>query len=322
MNKVLPVLYGPTSSGKTGYALSLPFPSNILSADSRQVYRYMDIGTGKDVGNAVFKRLKTPKIINKDIHWGYYLKSTPKNSVKIWLLDLINPSQTFSSVDWSLLAVYLVENYKNCIVVGGAGYYIKTLIDGIQNYSLSGNTILRKNLEKLNVGKLQEMLKDIWPDRFARMNNSDRNNPRRLVRAIEIAQSNNSDKSKRFLSNVTIKGIYLVPDLEYLRTRIQARAKERFKKGLLDEIASLLKKGYGWDDPGMNTMGYREFQPYFSSKRNKDECYEKWVSDEIKYARKQLLWFRDDKRFVKILITEKSAGSVEKKITSLLNEKA
>lgn len=319
MNKVLPVLYGPTSSGKTAYALNLSF-SNILSADSRQVYKYMDIGTGKDVGNAVYKKLKTPKIVKKDIHWGYYLKSAPKNSVKIWLLDLVNPSQAFSSVDWSLLAAYLIDNYKNCIVVGGAGYYIKTLIDGIQNYSLSDNLTLRKNLEKLEVRKLQEMLESTWPDRFAGMNNSDRNNPRRLVRAIEIAQGNTSGKPRRFLSGVVVKGIYLMPDFEYLKTKIRARAKERFKEGLLDEIAGLLKKGYDWGDPGMNTMGYREFQPYFSSKSSCEECYEKWVSDEIKYARKQLLWFRDDKRFVKIPITEKTANSVEKRIALLLNE--
>ncbi len=320
MNRVLPVIYGPTSSGKTDYALSLSLSTNIISADSRQIYRYMDIGTGKDVGNAAFKNLNTPKIINKKIHWGYYYQFNSENPVKLWLLDLVNPSQSFSSVDWSLLTAYLINKYEDCMIVGGSGYYIKTLIDGIQNYNLNNNFALRKKLEKLELGKLQEILGDIWPDRLAKMNNSDRKNPRRLIRAIEIAQNKNSDKSMKFLNSVKVRGVYLVPDFEYLKTKIRSRAKDRLKKGLLDEIANLLKKGYKWDDPGMNTMGYKEFNHYFSSEKSKDECFEEWVSDEIKYAKRQMLWFRDDKRFTKVFTAQKNKKSIKKEIASLFRE--
>lgn len=321
MNRVLPVIYGPTSSGKTDYALSLSLSTNIISADSRQIYRYMDIGTGKDIGNATYKDLKTPKIIDKKIHWGYYHQFDSENPVKLWLLDLVYPSDGFSSVDWSLLTAYLLNKYEDCMIVGGSGYYIKTLIDGIQNYNLNSNFDLRKELEKLELGKLQKMLGEIWPDRLEGMNDSDRKNPRRLIRAIEIAQNKKSDKPMKFLDSIKVKGVYLMPDFEYLKTKIRARAKDRLKEGLLDEIANLLKKGYKWDDPGMNTMGYREFRQYFSSERSKEECFKEWVSDEIKYAKRQMLWFRDDERFTKVSTAQKNKKFIEKKIASLLTNK-
>ena len=275
MKKIL-VVCGPTATGKTSLAVSLAekFNGEIISADSRQVYQGLDIGTGKD---------------------------KEKISVPVWLLDVISPKFQFSVFDWFKLAEKKITDIwkrgKLPIVVGGTGLYIKALVDGIGTLDISPDKRLRMELNKLGVKELQLRLKNLSPDVFNNLNHSDKNNPRRLIRKIEIVLS--GDK-KDFANKGGVKADFLMVGLtaprDVLYQRIDHRVKQRIESGLVDEIKGLLDRGIAWDNPGMNTLAYKEFKPFFEGKLSLEDAIERWKFNEHAYARRQLTWFKRDKR--------------------------
>ncbi len=308
MKKII-VIAGPTASGKTslGVKMSKENKGEIVSADSRQIYEYMDIGTGKDIKkDALFKKndkdlqKKIKNKVGQDIKIGTY----NIEGVNIWGLDLIKPDKSFSVTQWVEFAKLAVDKIlcqdKIPLLVGGTGFWIKALLQGIEWGKIPPDWGLRKKLGKNSIKKLQEMIKN-YPDEFWQgMNKSDWNNPRRLIRRIEIA---------KYLKKNPKKEVSLVPldakiskeiilkdlPLKELKKSIKIRVKKRLEQGLIKEIKSLLNKGYEWSDPGMNTLGYKEFEPYFKEKKHLKECIEAWTNDEIDYARRQKVWF--DKYF-------------------------
>ena len=133
------------------------------------------------------------------------------------------------------------------------------------------------------------------------MNHSDKNNPRRLVRAIEIEeykklqpQTTGLNNSRQITNNVNFIGLNI--QREELFKRIDERVEKRVEQGIIDEIKNVLKMGYGWDSPGLYTIGYKEWQPYFEGKETKEAVVQKWKFNEHSYARRQLTWFKKDKR--------------------------
>src|SRR3990167_9937896 len=168
MKKLL-VIYGPTQTGKTDLALQLArkFQGELISADSRQVYRSLDIGTGKlsmeQLNDSKVKRFK-----------GFWIV----NGVKIHGFDLVNPQQEFSVADFIKFASkaigQVIKSNHLPIVVGGTGFYIKSLIDGLQSIGISPNEKLRKDLEKLSTEQLFQKLLKVNPIRAEDMNESDR----------------------------------------------------------------------------------------------------------------------------------------------------
>ena len=182
MKKVL-IIVGPTGSGKTKLALKIAkdLDGEIVSCDSRQVYRGLDIGTGKDI----------PKGLSPD-----NTKQGAKymiNGVNVWGYDLVEPKDNFSVSDYVSSVIPIIDDIGSRgrlpIVVGGTGLYVKGLVDGIETSNISVNEKLRENLESREVGELYDHLAKINPLKAASMNSSDKQNPRRLIRAIEIAQS-------------------------------------------------------------------------------------------------------------------------------------
>jgi len=294
INKLL-VIYGPTAVGKTelGIELARQFKGEIVSADSRQIYQGMDIGTGKDIGQAKFVSQADKYPLGK-LRAGYYRV----DGVKIWLLDLILPSQKFSSFAWAKLAGLIIKDiwFRGGlpIVLGGSAFYIKTLIDGL-DATTKADWRLRKKLEKLSLNKLQARLKSISHKKWSAMTKSDQKNPRRLIRAIEKEAA--PSRSWRALPDVNLLAIGLRAERGIIRSRIEARAKKRLDQGLLKEIESLTEK-YNWSSPGLNALGYRGFKDYLSGKKGLKETVDSWVSGEYQYAKRQLLWFRQDSRFV------------------------
>src|SRR3990172_2929291 len=197
MKKLL-VICGPTATGKTSLALQLanllasgPKGSGpvgeLVSADSRQVYRGMDIGTGKDLPKKA--RFKITDLRFKDNTIGYY----EIEGVRIWGYDLVEPTEEFSVSKYIETAGYVIDDIwrrgKLPILVGGTGLYIKGVVDGISTANIPKSLSLRMQYKEKSVDELGEILGSIDPFKLASMNASDRKNPRRLVRAIEVSST-------------------------------------------------------------------------------------------------------------------------------------
>lgn len=318
------VIYGPTAIGKTslGIKLAQGFKGEIISADSRQVYQEMDLGTGKEVqenSKLQVSEIKPVSLASEQIsklgfQVGYYLV----DGVKIWLLDIIRPDQEFSSYQWSKLARLVILDVwrrgKLPIIVGGSAFYIKTLLDGLDTEGIGPNWKLREKLEQMSLERLQGKLKLARPEKWRSLNDSDRKNPRRLIRAIEIGRKQLA-KPVAFWGGTEILAVRMTASLDFLRKRIKERVKRRLEKGLVKEIKKLIGRGYSWSDPGMNTLAYKEFRPFFEKGASFDDACEKWLIDEIHYAKRQMLWFRDDRRFVAVDVERRNWYSqIHKKI--------
>ena len=293
MEKLL-IICGPTATGKTKLALQLAekFNGEIISVDSRQVYKHMDIGTGKDL--PVNSKLE---IRNSKLGGAYKV-----GGVYVWGYDLVSPKKEFSVAQYErtarLIIIGIWGRKKLPILTGGTGLYIKAVIDGIETASIPKNVKLRESLEDRTVKELFEMLSNIDPVKSASLNLSDRKNPRRLVRAIEIAQHNLSGKAKKrqtaLKANILMIGL-AVPK-KILDERIKERVKKRINRGIEKEIEKLLKMGVNWNMQSMNTLGYKQWREYLISKKTKKEVIDKWIKDEIQYTKRQNTWFKKEKR--------------------------
>ena len=312
MNKLL-VICGPTAAGKTVLALTLakklargPSTSDpkgeIISADSRQIYRGMDIGTGKDLPVNIKYQISNIKSDHQKIIF-YEMQG-----VKIWGYDLVEPTQEFSVSQYSKIAKRIIKNIqkrgKLPILVGGTGFYIKALVDGIETINIPQNSVIRNSLANKTSNELFEILANLDPIKAACLNMSDKKNPRRLVRAIEVATARVKEreskrvKEKRLNSDCMFIG--LSAPREDLYKRIDQRVEERVRAGIEDEIIKLLKKGLTWKSQSMTALGYREWNG-----RDRKTAIDQWKKDEHGFARRQITWFKKDKRINWFNITQK-----------------
>ncbi len=310
------VICGPTSTGKTTLAVSLAqkFNGEIISADSRQVYKKLDIGTGKDLPKGAKIRYS---LFAK---YGYY----EVGGIKIWGYDLADPRHGFSVSQYLKFAERMVGDIRKRgklpILTGGTGLYIKGVIDGIPTAKIPNNLPLRKNLEEKKPEELFEMLAKLDSIKAGQMNLSDRKNPRRLVRAIEVAtwKMENAGKErgiekKRTQQNVLEIG--LTASDTFINQNISSRIKDRLKEGIKNEIARLLKSHVDWDMQSMSSMGYRQWKDYFEGKKPESFVIKEWSNEEIKYVKRQMVWFKKDKRIVWFDITNRDyVENVEKMV--------
>lgn len=256
------VILGQTATGKSNLAVKIAkkIGGEIISADSRQVYKGLDIGTGK--------------ITRKE------MKSIPHH-----LLDVTNPKKKFSVAEYQKLAISamadIASHGKIPIICGGTGFYIDAITKGIVFPDVPPNTKLRKRLALINDRTLLLKLRKLDP---LRAKNIDKNNKVRLIRAIEIAQAlgkvpktTEEIPPYKFLKI----GLYLPPDK--LKKRIEQRVKKMFKAGLLNEIKKLKKSGIS--DKRLKEFGFEYYKP----------TPEKVISETLKYAKRQMTWFKRDK---------------------------
>lgn len=285
MQKIL-VICGPTATGKTALALHLAkiFGGELISADSRQVYHDMDIVTGKDL---------------------------PEDGVKVWLADLADPQQEFSVAVWRKQAERAINTLKKekklPIVVGGTGLYIKSLIENIETLNIPRNKNLRKQLEDKTVEELFNILAQLDSTKAASLNHSDKNNPRRLVRAIEAADWGRVNPKRYHVlkhDNRDFLLVGLIAPLAILDENINRRVDERVKAGAIEEIKELLSKGVTWKDQAMSAIGYAELKNYFEGKTKLTESIEKWKRAERQYAKRQLTWLKKNRSIKWFDITE------------------
>lgn len=279
MNKLL-VICGPTATGKTNLAVHLAkvLKGELISADSRQVYRGLDIGTGKDLEEI--------------------------GDVPVWGINIIEPEEEFHVKEYiNIVHKYLKDIWcrkKLPILVGGTGFYIKALIDGIPTADVPKNYDLRNNLIKKSRENLFKMLSKIDPTKAASLNLSDKKNPRRLMRAIEIAtwkfDHKVEKKNNSILKDASVLMIGVSACQEFMQRLISQRTDKMYKKGIVDEIKSLLENGLTWDNQSLNTIGYLEWKDYFNGMENMKDVLMKWKKNEEAYAKRQMTWFKKDSR--------------------------
>lgn len=270
------IICGLTATGKTKFAISLAkkFNGELVSADSRQVYIGMDIGTGKD---------------------------HPRDA-KIHLIDIVKPDEEFSVFAFYLLAWKTIKDIwkrgKLPILVGGTGFYIKTIIDGVDTLEIPPNQKVREGMKDWTSQELFNYLSEIDSVKAASLNKSDKTNPRRLMRAIEVdlfkKENPNWKPHKKEKVNVLMIGMGL--EFKKIYKRIDERVLRRISAGSEKEVRELIDKGYSWSLPAMQSMGYIQWKPYFEKEASLDLVVERWQYDEHSYARRQMAWFKKDKR--------------------------
>lgn len=274
MNKLL-IVSGPTATGKTALAVKLAkkFNGELISADSRQIYQDMNIGTGKD-------------------HPG---------DLKIHLIDIINPNQSFSVAQYCQLALEKIKKIKSKnklpIIVGGTGQYIDSIINPQPTFSIKPNKILRFFLNKFSTFHLQKLYAFLDLKSFLLLNNSEKNNPHRLIRKIEIYFFRRDSINAVPIPNFNILHLSLTAPNDFLYQKIDQRVQTRLNNGLFVEIENLLKK-YHWSDPGLNTLAYKEFKTGFTP-----ENINRWRFDEHRLARRQKTWFKSQSSITFLDIT-------------------
>lgn len=276
------VILGPTASGKSDIAVRLAKKINgeIISADSRQVYKGLDIGTGK--------------ITKKEME-----------RVGHHLLDVADPRKRFSASDFKKLAEKAVREIsdkgKIPIVCGGTGFYIDALLGDKQIPEVSPNLKLRKQLEKKSAEKLFEILKKLDPERAKTI---ERQNPRRLIRAIEICEALGkvpkqiSNPKSEILNKFKIIKIGIKIPNEELKERINRRLEKRIKIGMIREAEMLHKKGLSWKRMRELGLEYGALADFLDKKISKKEMVERLRKEIWHYAKRQMTWFRKDKNIV------------------------
>ncbi|MEW5691755.1 MAG: tRNA (adenosine(37)-N6)-dimethylallyltransferase MiaA [Candidatus Hydrogenedentota bacterium] len=279
MKKVI-ILSGPTASGKTETAINLSKKINteIISADSRQIYRYMDIGTAKPT-------------------------KEQQNLVKHHLIDIKNPDERFSVYEFYKLALDVVEDIikraKVPLIVGGTGLYIKILQEGIFEERGEIDNGYRKRLNSMTIDELKKLLKEKDPLTFKRI---DTNNQRRIIRAIEIKEKTGFSIvelwDKRQKPSYDFVHLYLNPDPQTLDKRIKQRTENIYKLGLIDETKRLLDIGYNKNLESMSGIGYKETISYLEGEIGLDEAMHRTYIRTRQYARRQKIWFKKEKKIV------------------------
>jgi len=286
MSKVL-IICGPTATGKTSFGLEVAnkFNGELISADSRQVYTGMDIITGKDIPS------RSQTSISNLIWRNHPLKYYDISGIKVWLYDIINPDEPFNVSFWKECADLVIADIqkrdKLPIVVGGTGLYLKSLTQSLSQITLPPNPKLRANLAGKSAEYLYDYLNQLNPLSSAKINDSDRKNPRRLIRAIEISIANNK-VTKTHGNNETMQKfnnllICLSAPKEFLYTRIDRRVDDRISQGATQEAGNMLEK-YDSNLPSMTSSGYRAFLD--------PNPIEKWKTLEHQYTRRQITWFK------------------------------
>lgn len=272
--KKLIIILGPTASGKTDLSIKLAkkFNAEIVSVDSRQVYKGMDIGTGK--------------ITKKE------MKGIPH-----YLLNVASPKKRFTVAQYQKLALKAIKKIqqKNKIpfLVGGSPFYIYSIVEGWVFPKMKPNWKLRKELEKKSKEKLFSILKKLDPQRAKTI---EKENKRRLIRAIEIAKTLGKvpklKKSPQF--DVLMLGIKKNP--VELKKIIRKRLLKRLKIGMIAEIKKLKKSGISWKRLEEFGLEYRYIALYLQGKLKKEEMTEKLEKEIERFAKRQMTWFKQDKR--------------------------
>jgi tRNA dimethylallyltransferase len=283
---------GPTASGKTKYAIDLAKRNGavLINADSRQVYKFMDIGTNKGRITHLNKQIQINGHNGRKFILSAY--DIENSGVTGYMFDIVRPDEAFSLSDFQSMSKYLVEYFgklkQKLIFVGGTGLYIDALIRNTRLPDVKPNDLLRNKLRKLSREQLYDELYGLDEAEARNLNASDRSNSRRLVRKIEIAIA--GKVSEKNLENINYEMYYPIINRHELYERINLRVEEMFAEGLIDEVENLIKQGYGKTKP-LQGMGYKEVGAFLDGELTLEKAKEKMKQSHRNYAARQITWF-------------------------------
>lgn len=281
--KILCVV-GPTASGKTDYAveLALKCGGEVVSCDSMQIYKHMDIGTAKPTADEM-------------------------KGVKHHMIDIIEPNESFSVARFSEMARECIDDIllrgKTPVLCGGTGLYFDSTINNINFIQMDTDEEYRKDLEsaakEFGNEYVYKILKRVDEESAESIHP---NNLKRVIRALEIYKTTGKKKSELDKEQLS-EPLYepeitgLMRDREVLYDRINKRVDIMMEKGLVDEVSELIKMGIDTDATSMQAIGYKEIIEYLDGKTNLSDAVDKIKRESRRYAKRQLTWF---KRYEKI----------------------
>ena len=304
------ILLGPTGVGKTDISLKVAeiIPEiEIISADSMQIYKYLDIGTAKPDKN-ILKRIKHH------------------------LIDIIEPDETFDAVQYSDLARKIIldifQRNKKPMLVGGSGLYISSLIEPL--FSGPGkDIILRRFLEetakKYGNEYLYAQLSKLDPDSASRIK---KNDLRRIIRALEvykitgqpISHLQKKELNKNSKLGFEYKIIGLIRKRENLYQRINLRVDKMIEKGFIEEVDSLRKKGYKKNSNSMQGLGYKEINKYLDNEIDKETAIYLIKRNTRHYAKRQITWFKNKIKSIEWIVLDENDEKVVDRIIKIIQE--
>ena len=270
------VILGPTSAGKSAVAIRLAkkFDGEVVSVDSRQIYRGMDIGTGK---------------VTKEETEG----------IPHWMLDIVSPRTNFSAAQFKKKAdkaiADILKRGKLPILCGGTGFWIKSIVDNVTYPEVKPDWELRKKLEQKEIAELIHELQKLDP---RRAKNIDAKNKVRLIRAIEICQTIGQVPEE--ISDPQYQALQIgvsVPKTK-LHAKIKKRLDDRWRDGMLAEVERLHQEGLSYKKIQSFGLGYFWIPEYLNGRITLEELYEKVYLAEKDYAKRQMTWFAKDKRIL------------------------
>ncbi len=291
MERKVIVIAGPTASGKTFLSLLLAakLNSEIISADSRQIYKFLDIGTAKPAEEQLQK-------------------------IKHHFIDELFPDEDFNASKFEEKSLTIIENLfsenKIPVVAGGSGLYIKALVDGITDSAETNEEIrieLNKKMEKCGKEFIYEELKKVDPESAAKMLPQ---NWKRVIRALEVFYTTGKPihhHHNEFKRNSDIEFIQfgLNWPRELLYESIDKRVDEMISQGLVNEVKNVLSMGFEKNVNALNTVGYKEIISYLENEISLERAIELIKRNSRRYAKRQMTWFRADKRINWIEINSK-----------------
>lgn len=271
------IIAGPTGTGKSDFAIELAqkVQGEVISCDSMQIYKGLDIGTAK-------------------------VMPSETKGITHHMIDVVEPTEEFSVAQYAKLASAcisdIINRKNNPIVVGGTGLYIDSFVYSLSFISNRDDAI-RAKLEEdfIKYGKdvMYNRLREIDPDDAKKIHP---NNTKRLLRALEIYEANGKSKSQycERVPNTTYKPhiIALTNCRDIIYNRIEARVNKMWNNGLFDEVDCLLKKGLDWDNQCMQAIGYKEFRLYFEGQASLDDVKDAIILNTKRYAKRQITWLK------------------------------
>jgi len=287
----LVAIVGPTAAGKTEVSLELAeeFHGEIVSADSRQVYRQMDIGTDK----------ATPEQQSRVAHH---------------LLDMANPTERYTVAQFQQAAITAIGHIQTKgrlpFLVGGTGLYVQAVVDNLAIPAVAPQSTLRAELDGLPLEELQQRLRAADPVGYG---NIDQRNRRRLVRAIEVTETAGvpfSELKAAADSPFDTLIIGINKPWEVLEQRIEGKMTERREHGMIDEVKRLQESGISWEQLESFGLEYRRVAEHLQGKSSYEEMVERSARDLKAFAKRQLTWFKRDSRISWITDENEAEGLV------------
>jgi tRNA dimethylallyltransferase len=305
---------GPTASGKSDLAIFLAkkFDGEVISADSRQIYKGMDLGTGK-----VPRDKRRGRVNEHDKAFNTYYS----DGVAHYMLDIISPKSDYNVAKFIKTATKHLEDIlsrgKLPILCGGTLFWAQALVENMKIDAVPPNKALRKKLATKDTKELYLLLKSLAPEKAKSI---DRYNPVRLIRAIEIAkapkkrkqESAADTKRREFLSSLDWLVVALAPEREKLNKRIKARINSRLRDGMLEEVERLHdKEKVSWNKLESFGLEYRRCTQFLTGELNNRDFKERLYFDIIHYAKRQETWMRKWNKSREFIIFEKKSDATK-----------